>query len=119
MTNKAKTILTVLLAGFVLVSLVALAYKSLGGEPAPPAPKSTSIVKDRLVVTYFHGKQRCPTCLKMERYAKEVIADSYAKEVAAGLLELRVLDTSLPANAHYIKAYALDRKSTRLNSSHT
>lgn len=107
MSGKPKTILTLLLAGFVLLSLGVLTYKSLGEEPTLPVAKPAAVEKDRLVVSYFHGKQRCPTCLKMERYAKEAVAEAFAKEVAAGQVEIRVVDTSLPANAHYIKDYDL------------
>ena len=37
-----------------------------------------------LVVYYFHGQVRCPTCRKLESYAEEAIKTCFADELASG-----------------------------------
>jgi len=60
-----------------------------------------------VVAYYFHGTMRCPTCLKMERYAREAIEEALAAEINAGLLEWRAVDYDEPANEHFLKEYGL------------
>ena len=45
-------------------------------------------------VTYFHGKQRCVTCMSIERLTKEVLNKHYAKELKNGKLKFKIVDIS-------------------------
>ena len=36
-------------------------------------------VKDHVEVMYFHGKQRCVTCMAIEKNAREVVEKDFAK----------------------------------------
>lgn len=49
---------------------------------------------DRVEVIYFHGKQRCATCLAIEERAKEVIDAEFSKEVKDGKLVYKTIDIS-------------------------
>ncbi len=65
----------------------------------------------RVIVYYFHGKHRCPTCKRIERLAKEVVFDSFCNEINKGLLEFKVINVDEPDNKHFIKDYQLFTKS--------
>lgn len=41
--------------------------------------------KDRVEVIYFHGKQRCATCMAIEKNAKEVVNTLFANELKTAL----------------------------------
>lgn len=47
---------------------------------------------DRVEVLSFHGRRRCPTCVAIERLTREVVDESFAREVADRRLELRVVE---------------------------
>jgi len=41
----------------------------------------------QVVVYYFHGTMRCPTCYKLEQYSKEAIETNFKDALASGKLE--------------------------------
>lgn len=45
-------------------------------------------------VLYFHGKQRCPTCMAIEKYAKEVISKDFAAQCKRGQVRYKEVDIS-------------------------
>lgn len=45
-------------------------------------------------VKYFHGKQRCATCLSIERCAQELINEKYADAQKKGKIKFSVIDIS-------------------------
>ncbi len=47
--------------------------------------------QDVVEVLYFHGKQRCATCLAIEKHAKELIDAAYADELKNGSLFYRTI----------------------------
>lgn len=60
-----------------------------------------------VVVTYFHGKQRCITCTSIERLTKEVINEHFANEVKAGKVKLKVVDISTAEGKKLAKDYRI------------
>ena len=48
--------------------------------------------QDVVEVLYFHGKQRCATCLAIEKHAKELIDAAYAEELKNGSLFYKTID---------------------------
>ena len=42
--------------------------------------------KDHVEVLYFHGKQRCATCMAIEKNAKEVVEVQFANELKNGTI---------------------------------
>lgn len=59
------------------------------------APENT---KDRTEVLYFHGKQRCPTCMAIEQNTRAVVEEQFADELKNGTLVFRIIDISEPEN---------------------
>lgn len=52
--------------------------------------------KDRVEVIYFHGKQRCATCMAIEKNAKEVVNTLFANELKNGIVVFKAVDISTP-----------------------
>ncbi len=52
--------------------------------------------KDGVEVLYFHGKQRCKTCIAVGQYSKDVVNTDLAQMVKAGKLRFREIDFSTP-----------------------
>ncbi|MFA5975155.1 MAG: nitrophenyl compound nitroreductase subunit ArsF family protein [Elusimicrobiota bacterium] len=61
----------------------------------------------KVVAYYFHSARRCPTCRKIEAYSAEALKKEFAKELASGSLEWRVVNIDEPANRHFIKDFGL------------
>lgn len=49
---------------------------------------------DRVEVVYFHWKQRCPTCMAIEKYAREVVEKEFADAKQQGDVFFKVVDIS-------------------------
>jgi len=65
----------------------------------------------QVVVTYFHTTVRCPTCHRLEEYARETVETSFARELEKGRIAFRVINVQEPENQHYIQDYKLYTKS--------
>ncbi|MFH1108203.1 MAG: nitrophenyl compound nitroreductase subunit ArsF family protein [Planctomycetota bacterium] len=71
---------------------------------AKPANEKQSPV---LVAYYFHGTFRCPTCLKMEKYAREAVEETFDGDVQSGRVQWQAVNYDEPANEHFVKQYKL------------
>lgn len=50
--------------------------------------------KDLVEVLYFHGPQRCRTCVALEKAAKEVLDTKFAQQMKSGKVAFREIDLS-------------------------
>lgn len=71
--------------------------------------------KDMVEVIYFHGKQRCPTCEAIEKFAGELINTSFAEEVENGNLLFRTVDISTPEGEEIADSYEVAWSSLFVN----
>ena len=55
--------------------------------------------EDCVEVLYFHGKQRCATCVAIEKNTRETIETQFAEELENGTLVFRTIDISDPEKA--------------------
>lgn len=53
---------------------------------------------DCVEVLYFHGKQRCATCMAIEKNASEAVAKEFAEEIRRGDVVFRVIDITKEEN---------------------
>ena len=112
---KPKTIITAVLLLFVAISVVALIVKqstdgpeaSTGGDAA----KSEQLPDDRMIVYYFHGNMRCPTCNTLEAYSKEAVETLFADELNSGQVEFQVVNYDESWNGHFLTDYDLSFQS--------
>lgn len=70
---------------------------------------------DGVEVMYFHGKQRCATCMAIEKYAREVVEADFASLAKKGKVRFRVVDISTDEGAKLAKAYKVSWSSLYVN----
>lgn len=88
---------------FILLVLIATAAMAQGK------------VKDHVEVVYFHGKQRCLTCMAIEKYAREVVDTDFAREKQSGKVLFRTVDITTPEGAKLAKKYRVSWSSLYIN----
>ncbi|MGN0843951.1 MAG: nitrophenyl compound nitroreductase subunit ArsF family protein [Kiritimatiellia bacterium] len=99
------------LTGLALVVFAAIAVlRAFNG--APEAPAAATVKEDvaeasSLTVFYFHGRQRCMTCNRMEKMVHEVADNLPAVEV-------KVVNLDEPANEHYVADFGLTMRTVVL-----
>ena len=69
----------------------------------------------QIIAYYFHGTFRCPTCHKLEKYAKEAIEDNFKDELDKGILIFKAVNIEEKRNEHFINDYQLYTKSIVLS----
>lgn len=96
-----------------LLAAVALAsHLFLGTFPAMAEEASAG---GTVTAYYFHGIFRCPTCHKLEEYAKEAIESNFKDALASGKLTFKVVNIENKDNEHYVNDYKLYTKSLVLS----
>ncbi len=130
---KPKSLVRAVLLVFVFASLAYLAVKESRRWTAPdqvaaqdkqPATASASLAEamkpqpNKLVAYYFHTTYRCPTCRRIEAYSKQAIESGFARELADGTIEFRLVNVEIPENRHYVQDYNLFTKSLVLVRMH-
>lgn len=63
------------------------------------------VAKERVEILYFHGTQRCATCLAIERNAKEAIESQFADALRTGKVVFRTIDISEAENKAIAEKY--------------
>jgi len=131
---NAKNLVTAALIVFVLVSLGVFVANETGHRGAlsdqqeatatqAPAPtqgtseETTAAVPAienagraeavQVIAYYFHNTSRCPTCLKIERTAREAMEETFTDDFASGKLVWQSLDMEKPENEHFVYDYEL------------
>lgn len=110
---KTKSILTVVLLVFVVVSLGYSVYagakdRGIAQEAAAGAPETPSVAEAPITcVYYFHGTQRCPTCISIEENTLASVEAAFAAELGRGSLRFESHDIDTPEDAHFAKDFEL------------
>ena len=114
---KLKSIITLALLLFVAVSVVALIVRESGNiqtdgsQAAVGNNPESRLPEDRLIVYYFHGITRCPTCLTLEMYSKEAVENLFTDELARDIIEWQIVNFDETWNEHFIQDYDLSFQS--------
>lgn len=120
---KAKTIFMIVLLLFIFASVAYLVVEEVrsrsGSTPAEtglpvvaePNELSSGPADSKVVVYYFHGRARCPTCRKFESYSSEAVQEGFPKELSEGRLEWRIVNVEESGNEHFVSDYQLYSKS--------
>lgn len=80
------------------------------------AAQAKNSVKNHVEVIYFHGKQRCATCVAIERHAKEVVDAMFANEVKDGKVVFKIVDISTPEGEALADKYEVTWSSLFVNA---
>ena len=117
---KPRTVVGIVLLVFAGGSLGYLAVTELmrdredtpasPGDAPAPASADAALPDDGVVVTYFYGGKRCPTCLTIEAYAEEAVAKGFPAAVADGTVVWRAVDVDKKSNKPFIQRYDLFAK---------
>ena len=96
-----KKILFLFVPGFALLSCGGNAKQ----ETAAQATQEAVAATDGVEVLYFHGKQRCATCIAIEKHAREAVEAAFADAVKRGEVTFRIIDISQPENQALAEKY--------------
>ena len=72
-------------------------------------------VRDHVEVMYFHGKQRCATCMAIEKYSREVVEKDFANEKKNGKVVFNIVDISTDEGEKIAKKYRVTWSSLFVN----
>lgn len=97
---------------FMIFALV-IGLVSCGNSENTANAKSSE--KNRVEVIYFHGKQRCATCMAIEKNAKEVVNTMFADEVKKGIVVFKTVDISTPEGENIADKYEVTWSSLFVN----
>ncbi len=76
-----------------LLAILCLGLASCGAKEEKKEEKPQSDTQKEVVeVLYFHGKQRCPTCIAIEERTKEVVEGEFAANLKDGSLVFKSID---------------------------
>jgi len=100
---RARTVVACLAVFVLAVSSL------LAADPAAVASSSGATASDghKVVAYYFHGAQRCKTCLHIESTAEKVMRERFGEELKAGRLTWRTANIDRAENEHFVKDFQL------------
>lgn len=96
-----------------MIFALMIGLMSCGSGENTASAKSTQ--KDRVEVIYFHGKQRCATCMSIEKNTREVINSLFAKELKNGKVVFKIVDISTPEGEKIADRYEVTWSSLFVN----
>ena len=99
---RPRTILTVSLLAFVGAGLVILVATEVPWGGAAAEPETSPSPSDGVVAYYFHRTRRCPTCKRIERLGREVVAD-----VAGDRARFTPVNVDIRGNGRYVREFEL------------
>jgi hypothetical protein len=103
---KAKKIIAIGLAAFVVVSIAYLAYSQLRPR-AWVGDDQPANVADGVVVYYFHTEQKCRECETIKAWTAEALDAHFKEQLGEGRLLWRTVNIDNRANEHFVKEYKL------------
>ena len=88
--------------------------------PAVPAlidsAKKQPKTAEKLIVYYFHGNARCPTCFKLESLAKSEVETDFVDAIKNGTIEWKTVNVEEKGNEHFTDDYKLYTKSVIIST---
>lgn len=115
--KSAPAILRYALLFLVAAGISAWAWRNFGPSTAPATDQPPSTGTDsetapahEILVTYFTTDARCPTCLQIEKQAREAIESGFPEELAGGTVRFVTKNFDRPENKHFIETYGLSFK---------
>lgn len=76
---------------FLLAIIMVLPFVYANAQTKKTTVKSSAPIVE---VLYFHGPQRCKTCVALQNAAKELVDSKFAKELKSGRVVFREIDLS-------------------------
>jgi uncharacterized lipoprotein NlpE involved in copper resistance len=82
----------------VLMVMTALFLLSCSNKKQEQTKVKDEIQQDGIEVLYFHGKQRCKSCVSIELHTKEMLDTYFSQEMKDGRIVFKAIDISLKEN---------------------
>ncbi len=98
----------------VLITLIALVCFS-GTAFAQKGRVVAAQAKTTVEVLYFHGKQRCPTCIAIGDNSKSVVNTDFAQQQKSGQVKFKEVDISTPEGEKIADRYHVTWSSLYVN----
>ncbi len=76
-----------------------------------PIPDTYAGASGKIITYYFHGTNRCRTCLKIEELTKITVNTHFQDELKKGRLQWQPVNIDLPENKHFVEDYNLYTRS--------
>jgi hypothetical protein len=112
---KTKTIISTVLLLFVASSATYMVVTEVRSssrlEVAQSGDSYALPAGSKVVLYYFHGNERCQTCMKFESFTEEAIQGAFAEQINGGELVWKMVNTDEAANKHFVGDYELYSKS--------
>jgi hypothetical protein len=83
--------------------------KSGAFAAAPGGETAAEALDDGLVVYYFHGKIRCPTCRSIESQSHQIVESDFAPQLDSGELVWKVLNYEEAGGIELAKKLGVDK----------
>lgn len=96
---------------YIVIFLVIIAFISAASVFAAQDKPAAS----KVIVYYFHGTFRCPTCTAMEKYSREAVEMNFQEALAKGELEFKEVNVEERGNEHFVNDYQLYTKALILS----
>lgn len=77
---------------FLMVALCVGMVACGNGNAKNESKAEKQMKKDVVEVLYFHGKQRCATCMAIEKNTKELVESAFAEKLKNGELVFKSVD---------------------------
>jgi len=90
-----------------------LAMIFAGQQVSAQSPKPAE-THPRLTVYYFHTGERCPIDQSIEDHTRKLMQSEYAKDIKAGTIRFRVLNTEDKSNAGIIANFEINAQALYL-----
>ena len=122
-TNISRHILRYFVLGLLAISMSCHAGQPQKEQPQTVEKQSATIPAKidstkspissnvKIIVYYFHGNARCPTCYKLENFAKSEVETDFAEAIKNGKLEWKTINVEEKGNEHFTDDYKLYTKS--------
>ncbi len=91
----------------VIFLMAALFLVSCSNKKQEQTQVKEEIQQDGIEVLYFHGKQRCKSCVSIELRTKEMLNTYFSQEMKKGKIVFKTIDFSLKENEPIADKYEI------------
>ncbi|MHB8899851.1 MAG: nitrophenyl compound nitroreductase subunit ArsF family protein, partial [Thermoguttaceae bacterium] len=81
------------------------AIRTQGGVSLSSGAAAPEAIEDGLVVYYFHGNVRCPTCRAIESQAHEIVQNDFAAQLDEGQVAWKARNYDKPEGADLARRF--------------
>ncbi len=100
-----KKAFTYCLLIFLAASIVVLMVKSLRSSPQSAGVEPA--IQNGVIVYYFHGNTRCPTCCSIESQTQDTVRANFASQLSGKEMSLQMINYEQPAAKQLVDKFEI------------